>query len=456
MVRIVENDYKQRVYMEDSSLKNNDNNLKRRYIRAVISVVIICFMVIIGYGFLARATKRDDSDFKYRPFFEEDTDYDVMFFGSSHMRNAIFPMQLWNDYGITSYNCACNGQSIPATLYTSEVLFKYHKPKIAVLDVFHVGSWGQGYYYSGNVHEAIDSFPFNLDKVDIVKNIYPDDIHMQIELLMPFSIYHNRWNEFNRTMIKQGIGIDISKNKEKGAESKIGIKKPVEVETVLGIEEERMGLQYVSEFIDQCREYGIQPLIINIPYKAGENNLEWTEAAMKLAEEKNAMAVNFQNMDTIDFDIDVFDESSHLNPSGARKVTEALGKYLIYNFELEDKRNNSAYGNWNLDYEEYYNYLVENINNYDDYKITLMLLNNSNFKAELTYTEDYKPDQIERKLLKNLGENIEVIKAKSDSINENIDADIKLTIYNTKNGKEMINKYYNVNKDIKLINKTLM
>ena len=36
-------------------------------------------------------------------FMEQSEDLDVLFLGTSHVINGVFPMELWKEYGITSY-----------------------------------------------------------------------------------------------------------------------------------------------------------------------------------------------------------------------------------------------------------------------------------------------------------------------------------------------------------------
>lgn len=58
---------------------------------------------------------RKDSYFKYEPFFKQEENFDVLFMGTSHVLNAVYPMELWNDYGIVSYNFGGHGNYLPTT-----------------------------------------------------------------------------------------------------------------------------------------------------------------------------------------------------------------------------------------------------------------------------------------------------------------------------------------------------
>ena len=55
----------------------------------------------------------------------------------------------------------------------------------------------------------------------------------------------------------------------------------------------------------------------------------------------------------IDWSKDTFDEGDHLNLTGTNKMTAYLGRYLAGKYDLEDHRNDAAYGDWNELYLAY-------------------------------------------------------------------------------------------------------
>ncbi|EOS37694.1 hypothetical protein C808_03674 [Lachnospiraceae bacterium M18-1] len=62
----------------------------------------------------------------------------------------------------------------------------------------------------------------------------------------------------------------------------------------------------------------------------------------------------------IDWKTDTMDQGDHLNLSGARKVTEHLGKYLKKEFGLSDHRNEALYKTWKRTAKEYTRIPVKN------------------------------------------------------------------------------------------------
>lgn len=418
-------------------------NSKKKYL---ISILLVLVSICIGLMFLNRVFMRDSSRFKYKPFFENNTEYDVLFFGTSHVINGIFPMQLWEDYGITSYNFGGHGNSIATSYWVLVNACKYHKPKVAVLDVLNAGADSASMNIS-NAHLSLDAFPLSADKIAAASDIFSDDAQYKNEIISPLMVYHNRWTELSNNMVKAGFGI-YSGSREMGAESRIAVAEPDEMKLIPQtetLEEDTVALSYVRKFIEFCRAEDIEPVLIDIPYPASENNQRAENAALHLAEESGIAGIDFQHEGIVDFDIDMYDPNSHLNPSGARKITTYLGDFLCKNYGLEDKRTDPAYRNWHDCYEDYREYLCDNIRKNDDYKVSLMLLNNENFRAELTYTSAHdmkKADKVEKKLIAQLGDSISLNRASKINKNDGDTADVKLDIYDVATDEKVCTKYY--------------
>lgn len=73
-------------------------------IKRIISCAITICLTIGILTYLTDLMERKSSDQKYEDFWKQEEGFDVLFFGTSHMINGVFPMKLWDDYGIVSYN----------------------------------------------------------------------------------------------------------------------------------------------------------------------------------------------------------------------------------------------------------------------------------------------------------------------------------------------------------------
>ena len=142
--------------------------------------------------------------------------------------------------------------------------------------------------------------------------------------------------------------------------------------------------------IEECQSRGIDVLLVNVPYPTTEEQQKWANSVDLIAQEYGVNYLNFFYEDTgIDFFTDCYDENSHLNPSGARKITKYLGEYLQSEYDIPDRRGEAEYAHWNEDYEEYSEDKWEAIvNAKNDPWTYLSLLHDSNLDVCLFFNGD--------------------------------------------------------------------
>ena len=107
--------------------------------------------------------------------------------------------------------------------------------------------------------------------------------------------------------------------------------------------------------ISLCKQNGAELLLLGTPsplnynYRrhnsidvyAKEHDLEYLDMNMKLKEVE------------IDWNTDTLDKGDHLNLSGARKVTQYLGGFLVKQYALPDHRGERFYTAWMKEAEDY-------------------------------------------------------------------------------------------------------
>jgi len=74
-----------------------------RVISGCILTVILLFCVL---ECLSNILERKDSRIIFQEFYEQSENFDVLFFGTSHMDSAVSPMDMWEQNGIVGYNMA--------------------------------------------------------------------------------------------------------------------------------------------------------------------------------------------------------------------------------------------------------------------------------------------------------------------------------------------------------------
>jgi hypothetical protein len=235
----------------------------------------------------------------------------------------------------------------------------------------------------------------------------------KIALLWDYSVYHSRWSELTEN------DFEPSSSYEKGAESRIKVTRNelTRIDAGRKIDGGTTGERYLRKIIEDCQNRGIDVLLTYLPFPATESEQMGANYVRDLADEYDVNYINFLDLDLIDYQTDLYDENSHLNPSGARKVTDYLGKYLLEHYDITDQRNNEAYSGWHTDYEEYNELKNSNLAKQTDIVTYLMLLSNDNIDAAI----DVKNKDIFQNtwiidLLENLGVDVNLLNEDTDFI----------------------------------------
>ena len=371
----------------------------RAYGKRAVSILVLLALVLSGLAVCGRALAVSDGPEKNGPFLAEDRQYDVLFFGSSHVVNDVFPMALWKSCGLTSYNLGGHGASIAASYWQLRLATQVHKPKVAVLDVLFAGS-----EYTrmeiGLAHELLDIYPMSRLKAEAVCDLF-EDSGDRAELLFPLDVYHNRWKELDAKMLRRGMTGDVDFSPEKGSQIRTEIY-PLEQLPLIPEgqvrEETFLAMTYVEKFVTYCQENGILPVLIYLPCQISEQWQLDCNRAIALGEQLGAKTLNLQYLDLIDYTTDWYDDGSHLNPAGALKTTACLGAFLREQCGLEDHRGDSAYEVWDRDYENYVNYLERQMANQTTAGQILSLAAMEPFTVEAYVSEAFSDASVLRQL----------------------------------------------------------
>ena len=384
-------------------------------VKRLVSCLIVVCLIISMLAILSQIVERKGSYIKYQDFFGQQADFDVLFFGSSKVLNGIFPMELWNDYGIVSYNMGGHGTHLPTSYWLIQNALDYTTPKLIVLDCFTLFS-NLMIDKEKYLHVSFDRFPLSKNKISAIFDLIREDEGekgdinaKRIEFLWDFAIYHNRWSELTKE------DFFPTPNVYKGADPRINVAVPEKMGSILPEEkmtEKTVGYEYLVNTIELCQQRGLEILLINIPFPTTNKAvLSAANTVYDIAEEYGVNYINFFDVDLIDYNTDCYDPNSHLNPSGAQKISKYLGEYISRNYDISDQRGNQEYKNWYEDSKEYYAEKVRLISEQELLSRYLMLLADDDFSFVMDIMKPLpeKNDQL-RYLLKNLGINPDAIK----------------------------------------------
>ncbi len=121
---------------------------------------------------------------------EEKNSLDVLFVGDSDVYNGISPMEIYEKYGITSYDYASSAASNLLMYYMMLEALKTQNPKVVVMVETSIFGYKEG---ESNTHRAMDLLPLDDVKLKLITDPgYKFNIGDQLTFLFPFFRYHDR------------------------------------------------------------------------------------------------------------------------------------------------------------------------------------------------------------------------------------------------------------------------
>ena len=336
----------------------------KKFLRLRRLIASAAFLVIFAVLFhLVSGVLRNK---RYAPysmaFYEEPAGaVDVLLMGSSHMLNAVAPVQMWEEYGLASNNLAQVGQALPETYYALWDALRFQRPKLVVVDLYKViqdsliGS-------ELSLHATLDYMPPGLPKLLAPFDLLPEEA--RTEYLFDFYVYHSRWKELSAADFRR------PDTTEKGAQVLFKVDPRTTFQVLPATETAEpsaVEVEYLKRIVDLCAEEDIPLLLMAVPYGTPEyDDLDRQQVVNAMAAYAEEWGVPFVNMmyhlDELDFDFttDMADEY-HVNWRGMEKTTTWLGGYLTANYDLPDHRGDPAYQSWEENVSEYHAYLEANI-----------------------------------------------------------------------------------------------
>lgn len=248
---------------------------------------------------------------------------DYVVLGDSIPKFAVMPPLLWKEQGIAGYVCAAAGDSMPKLVETVQDFFERQSPKAVVLETNILFRYVEPYYTA----------------------------ELKAERLFPVLQYHDNWKFVRlRQMLRPVKYTGVSW--EKG----YYLCKLIEPYTGGGYMTPSGEAQTLSpQVLDclrqiqaLCQQEGSCLVLCSLPSATNMN--DGRHNALAAVSEEMGIPYLDMNQDGtapgIDWSVHTVDAGDHLNYWGAKRVTRALGEYLVDTFRLTDHRGDPAYGAW--------------------------------------------------------------------------------------------------------------
>ncbi len=296
---------------------------------------------------------------------EPENSLDVLYLGSSYMRNGISPLAIWHDYGITGYARASSQQAPVVSYYLLKEALQTQSPEVVVYEASFLintqTSETNDYdVRESKLREVLDFMKTGPEKIELAGEIVKHSNLSYASLLMPAYRYHDRWADLGERDFQQ---LGAAPYAYKGQYPALTISsyevrenymtdgscdEPADLDTTTAY--------YVEKMQELCREHDAELVLVHMP------NTIWDDNRYRIVSEyarSHGLAFLDYCTDDLRFEIgfnsetDSWDGGAHLNIIGAEKVSKHFGRYLQERFLIEDKREQELCAEWNADYDRY-------------------------------------------------------------------------------------------------------
>lgn len=270
-------------------------------------------------------------------FTEPENTIDVLVLGDSESYNSYIPLELWNQYGFTSYVCGTPAQRILNSYEYLQYAYKSQKPRIVILE-------------ANNLY---------------TKNGFVRRMKETIDKFIPAFEYHDRWKNLNKEdFYKSPKYTEIVNDKGYRYSNKIKTVKKSKRENFMKENQETKTIsndnkKHLKEIKDYCDKNNAILILYNSPAPANWS-YDKHNGVEKLAKSLGIEYIDF-NLKVDELKINWKKDSQekrgeHLNYTGAMKITNYLGNHLKSHYELPDHRQDEKYKSW---HEAYINFQKE-------------------------------------------------------------------------------------------------
>lgn len=270
---------------------------------------------------------------KIAGFYNEEDQFEVMFFGPSHAYAAFSPLVIWEEIGVKSYVFATQQQPLWATYTYIKEALKTQSPSLIVVECRM--AFGDKEYYAqgddwGVTYSYMDDIPLSWNKAELAWVSAPD-LEGKVSALFNFMMYHSRWSTLSRSDLT--FRRSQARDPYKGfvmLDPQEALQPRPAIETVSGsVPLLEKNQHWLEEIIKLCQDEGIELWLVKTP-----SNLELEEKAMLNTVKETAAkyGVHFHDFNedyaSIGLKDSMFYDAHHLDALGASRFSQYFADVL--------------------------------------------------------------------------------------------------------------------------------
>lgn len=295
----------------------------------------------------------DDTNFPtsatYKGFYEmEEETIDVIFLGSSRASCAFSPQELYNMYGIRSYNLGCEMQNVLVSYYWLEETLRFQNPKAVVLETGMIFSYRSDEPLNTSIEctrKAMDYMKWSNNKWKAVKDICGYDKSQSWEsYVFPNIQFHDRWEELDKKDFVQGDSHGNLKLKGQTVLHNFyhNWDNEGKFESISSEEELMHGVMkiYLDKIVQLCKNKNIELILVSAP--SAFDSVQKYNTLLKYSDENELLFIDYNEAklcEQIEYDYKVDNaEYHHVGINGTYKITKHLGKIFQDVYYIDGKQ----------------------------------------------------------------------------------------------------------------------
>lgn len=305
---------------------------------STICCVLLILLGIQGLGHLVRPTDTDDEIKAIEAFHSlPENTVEVIAYGSSHAWKGLDPMEMYQEYGIGAYNYGCNWQRINTTSLFIKDSLRTQSPKILLIETYKVGEVLRDSDIIGEIFYTRE-IPESEAKDEYLEQCFEGDLGRYLSYYVPLFAFHENWSSLKTESFMKNCA-DEDYLKTMGFDESEEVT-PVQLEDPETFEQHGISdraISVLNDIVTECKERAIEIIFYTVPY---EGTYGFSDEMKEYAEKTGYRYLNlFEKTEEIGLDCNTdFQDKGHLNSSGAEKVANYLGKYIVENYDVTDMR----------------------------------------------------------------------------------------------------------------------
>lgn len=329
----------------------------------------------------------------YNQFYRmEENSIDVLFFGSSVCMNAFSPQEIYNNYGIRSYNLGSQQQNIFLSYFWLKEALRFQSPQVVVLDTRFLFEYHPEYVLNtaeGMIRACLDPMKWSGVKAEAVNDLCSiDESQSKLSYYLTNIRFHSRWSslaeydiDISEVQYAELKGYSAIATYDSQSYTTFDLRDPDKYQDFKPTMQE-----YLERMVELCRENDIKLVLVSLPGNPMSDGIH--NSLTKYASDNNVDYYNLcetGNYESIGAVLPKESVIEHENLWGSIKMSKYIGKLLSDTYDVAAVQDVQ----WE-ETKDYYEHVVKNceLGHISDFVEYLKAIDDQNYSVFISVGND--------------------------------------------------------------------